>query len=47
VAGPWKPGAPKTMIGGKPALVSGSTCNCAWGGLININVTGAVRTTAN
>ena len=23
VAGPWKPGAAKTMIGGKPALVIG------------------------
>ena len=44
--GPWKPGALRTTIGGKPALVSGSTCNCAWGGLISLTMPGAVRTTA-
>ena len=46
-AGPWKPGAARTTIGGKPALVSGSTCNCAYGGLISMTMPGAVRTTAN
>lgn len=45
-AGPWKPGAPKTLIGGKPALVSGSTCNCTWGGVISMSMPGAIRTTA-
>lgn len=43
-AGPWKPGATKTTIGGKPALVSGSTCNCAYGGVITMTMTGAVKT---
>jgi len=47
VPGPWKPGAPRTTLGGKPALVSGSTCNCAWGGLISLTMPGAVRTTAS
>lgn len=47
VTTPWKPGAIKTFIGGKPALVSGSTCNCAWGGIIQVINPGAVRTTAN
>jgi len=47
VVGPWKPGAPRTMLGGKPALVSGSTCNCAFGGLISLTMPGAVRTTAS
>lgn len=47
IAGPWKPGAAKTTIGGKPALVSGSTCQCAWGGVVQLTFTGAVRTTAS
>jgi uncharacterized protein DUF4280 len=44
--GPWKPGAVRTMIANKPALVSGSICNCAYGGVITINFPGAVRTTS-
>lgn len=46
IAGPWKPGAMKTTIGGKPALTSGATCNCAFGGVVSMTMTGAVRTTA-
>ena len=46
IAGPWAPGAAKTLVGGKPALVSGSTCVCAWGGTVQLTFTGAVRTTA-
>jgi uncharacterized Zn-binding protein involved in type VI secretion len=47
VTTPWKPGALKTMIGGKPALVSGSMCNCSWGGIIQMTMPGAVRTQSN
>ena len=47
VATPWTPGALKTQVGGVPALVSGSQCNCAYGGLIQITMPGAMRTTAN
>jgi uncharacterized Zn-binding protein involved in type VI secretion len=47
VAGPWIPAAPKTMLGGQPALVSGSTCTCAYGGVIQITMAGAMRTTAS
>ena len=43
---PWTPGAMRTQIGGMPALVSGSQCNCAYGGVIQITMPGAVRTTA-
>lgn len=43
-AGPWKPGAMRTQIGGSPALTAGSLCNCAWGGVITIGFPGAVRT---
>src|SRR5262249_41861792 len=44
--GPWKPGAPQTVIGGKPALTAGSTCNCAFGGVITITFPGQVQTLA-
>lgn len=40
---PWVPGAPMTLIGGKPALTMGSTCACAYGGVINIINPGATR----
>jgi hypothetical protein len=46
IASPWQVRAPKTLIGGRPALVSGSTCVCAWGGVVQLTFTGAVRTTA-
>jgi hypothetical protein len=44
MTGPWMPGAPKTLIGGKPALVTGSTAMCAWGGVVTITAPGAVKT---
>lgn len=47
VVAPWAPLAPRTVIGGQPALVSGSVCTCAFGGVITLLVPGAVRTTAN
>jgi hypothetical protein len=43
-AGPWKPGAAKTVIGNVPALTSPSMCNCAWSGIITIGFPGATRT---
>lgn len=46
VVGPWKPGATRTLIGGKPALTSGCTANCAYGGVISLLFAGATRTTA-
>jgi len=47
VPAPWVPGAVRTSIGGLPALVSGSTCMCVWGGSITMIMPGAVRTTSN
>lgn len=41
---PWVPGSPKTLIGGKPALVAGSECMCAYGGVVQILMPGAMRT---
>lgn len=47
VVAPWTPQAPQTLIAGKPALVLGASCNCAWGGMINLTMAGTVRTTAS
>lgn len=44
---PWMPGAPTTHIGGMPALTTGSTCQCAYGGVITIVLPGQFQTTAN
>jgi uncharacterized Zn-binding protein involved in type VI secretion len=41
---PWAPGSPTTTIGGAPALVMGNTCQCAYGGVIQILFPGAMRT---
>ena len=38
--------APLTLFGGVPALVAGSMCNCAYGGLINLGFPGSVKTLA-
>lgn len=46
VVSPWTPPAAQTTIGGKPALVSGAQCICAWGGQITIAFPGSVRTNA-
>jgi hypothetical protein len=47
VTGGWQPGAPQTLLGGVPALVSGSICLCAWGGVVQMTMPGAVRTQAS
>ncbi len=40
---PWIP-ASTTLIGGKPALVAGSTCICAYGGVVQILDPGTTKT---
>ncbi len=40
IVGPWKPGSSSVQIGKKPALTSSSTCNCAYGGVIQISSPG-------
>lgn len=40
----WIPLVPTVLVGGKPVLVSGSTCVCAWGGVIQVAFPGAVQT---
>jgi hypothetical protein len=47
VTTPWKPGAVRTLVGGAPALTEGSTCQCAWGGVIELLMPGAMRTMSN
>jgi len=45
--GPWTELAPLTKIGGMGALVTGSTCNCAWSGVIMLTNGGATKTVSN
>lgn len=47
VVGTWLPGAPRTTLGGEPALTAGSQCMCAYGGVITMSMPGATRTQAN
>ena len=47
VAGPWIPAAPKTMLGKVPALVSGSMCTCAFGGVIQVTNPGSTKSQAS
>jgi hypothetical protein len=47
IPAPWIPLAPETMVAGAPALVEGSTCQCIWGGVIQMTVPGAMRTESN
>ena len=42
-AGPWIPMAPTVLIGGIPALDSGSMLMCAWAGVIQISFPGQVK----
>ena len=46
-AGPWKPPAARTLIGGAPALTLGAMCNCSWGGVINVTFPGTTRELAD
>lgn len=43
---PWAPVAPNTLIGGLPALCTGSMTMCAWAGVISITSPGQVSTLA-
>lgn len=36
ITGPWTPGSPTVLIGGKPALNNSSKLACAYGGMIQI-----------
>jgi len=44
-AAPWTPMSPTVTIAGQPALVSGTICNCAWGGVIQVAFAGSTKTT--
>ncbi len=41
---PWVPGSPMTLIGEMPALVIGSQCMCAYGGVVQITNPGCTKT---
>ena len=42
--GPWVPGAPTVMIGGKPALTAPCQLICAFGGVITMSAAGMAPT---
>jgi hypothetical protein len=44
IPAPWAPGSAKVMIGNMPALNNTSTCNCAYGGVIQITMAGQTTT---
>jgi hypothetical protein len=44
IPAPWAPGSAKVMLGNMPALNNTSTCNCAYGGVIQITVAGQMTT---
>lgn len=41
---PWAGGSTSVLVGGRPALVQGSTCQCAFGGVVQVVVPGTVTT---
>lgn len=41
-AGPWVPGVPTILIGGKPAVDDTCKLMCSWGGVIQISFAGQV-----
>jgi hypothetical protein len=44
---PWTPMAPTTIVAGSPALAAGSTCNCAYGGVISVTAPGSSQVTVS
>ena len=41
-AGPWAPGVPQVLVGGKPALNQQCRLNCAYGGMIQFTNSGCM-----
>jgi len=41
---PWVGGSTSVLVGGRPALVQGATCQCAFGGTIQVVVPGTTST---
>lgn len=45
VTTPWVPGSPTALIANMPALTNTSKCMCSYGGVIQITMPVAVKTT--
>lgn len=43
ISGPWTPGSPTVLIGGKPALTNSCKLMCAYGGIIQISNPGTTN----
>jgi uncharacterized Zn-binding protein involved in type VI secretion len=46
LTGPWAPGSPVVTVQGRPAFTAGSTCTCAWGGVVAVTAPGQTAVTA-
>ncbi len=44
IPAPWMPGSPTVLVKNMPALNSTSKCMCAYGGVVSVTVSPAVRT---
>jgi hypothetical protein len=44
IPAPWVPGSPTVLVKNMPALNSNSKCMCAYGGVVSVTVSPAVRT---
>jgi len=44
IPAPWMPGSPTVLVKNQPALTAQSKCMCAYGGVISVTVSPAVRT---
>ncbi len=42
IPGPWAPGCPQVLVGGKPALNNTCRLTCAYGGIIQVNSPGCM-----
>lgn len=42
IVAPWAPGCPTVLVGGKPLLNKSSMLMCAYGGVIQVNMTSAM-----
>jgi hypothetical protein len=42
---PWFPGSPTALVANMPALSNSCKCVCAYGGMINVQMAGTMKTT--
>lgn len=43
ISAPWSPGSANTTLVNQKALTDNSTCNCTWGGVIEVSSSGQTK----